>query len=98
LKDNEILTQRVQTLQQMEAYIGKYYSMNWVRKNVLNQSDEDIKEIDAEIQQEEELAYTHAATQGTMAGVTQTAQQNYLQQYAPNETEEAPTTDNEGDQ
>jgi hypothetical protein len=98
LKDNEILNQRVQTLQQMEAYIGKYYSMNWVRKNVLNQSDEDIKEIDAEIQQEEELAYTHAATQGTMAGVTQTAQQNYLQQYAPNETEEAPTTDNEGDQ
>jgi hypothetical protein len=33
-----------------------------------------------------------------MAGVTQTAQQSYLAQYAPNETEEAPTTDNEGDQ
>jgi len=95
LKDNEILAQRIQMLQSMEAYIGTYYSKDWVRKNVLNQSDDEIKEIDRDINGEEEEHYTAAARKGTIAGVTQTAQQSYLQQYAPQETEEAPTKQDE---
>ena len=46
LKENEILQGRLATLQQIDQFVGKYYSIEWVRKNVLQQTDEDIKEID----------------------------------------------------
>lgn len=45
LKENEILMQRLATLQQIDMYVGRYFSTEWVQKNVLQQSDEDIKEI-----------------------------------------------------
>lgn len=48
LKDSEILMNRLQTLQQISPYIGQFYSYEWVAKNVLNQSDEDIKMIAAQ--------------------------------------------------
>jgi hypothetical protein len=35
--------------------------------------------------------------QGMVAGVTQTAQQNYLQQNAPPEAQEAPTAQQQGE-
>ena len=42
------------TLQQMDPYIGKYYSNEWVRKHVLYQSDKDIEEMDEQIIGEQE--------------------------------------------
>jgi hypothetical protein len=45
LKESEVLNQRIITLQQIDLYAGKYYSIEWIQKNVLMQSDEDIKEI-----------------------------------------------------
>ncbi len=52
LKDNEITTGRLNILQAVDAYVGKYYSKKWVRKNVLKMSDEDIDDIDKEIEAE----------------------------------------------
>jgi hypothetical protein len=49
LKDTEILTARLTTLQLLQPYVGKYYSEYWVRRNVLQQSDEEIDELDKEI-------------------------------------------------
>jgi hypothetical protein len=95
LKDNEILQARIQMLQQVESYVGNYYSKDWVRKHILQQTDDEIKEIERQISAEEQEHYDQAARQGELAGVTQTAQQTYLQQYAPNETQEAPTADNQ---
>ena len=37
LKDNEILMARLGALQQIEPYIGKFYSMQWIKENVLFQ-------------------------------------------------------------
>lgn len=54
IKDNEILQQRINMLQQIEQYIGKYYSIDWARKNILRQSEDDIKEIDKQIDVEKE--------------------------------------------
>jgi len=51
LKDAEILTQRLNTLQLIDPYVGRYYSMRWVRKNILKQTDEDIEEIDFDNQE-----------------------------------------------
>jgi hypothetical protein len=52
LKNAEILRERLATLRELDEYVGKYYSLNWVRTNVLMQTDEDMKEISGEIDQE----------------------------------------------
>ena len=89
LKDAEILTQRVQILQQLDPFVGKYYSQAWIRKNVLRLDDEDIEQIEKEIEEEKDDRIEDAEQVGTLAGVTQAAQQNYLQQNAP-QADEAP--------
>jgi len=52
LKESEILRERLGTLREMDEYVGKYYSKEWVRKNVLMQTEEDIEEIDKQIETE----------------------------------------------
>ena len=52
LKDAEILRERIDTLGQVSEYVGRYYSKDWVRKYVLMQSEEDIKLIDKQIEDE----------------------------------------------
>jgi hypothetical protein len=89
LKDAEILTQRVQILQQLDPFVGKYYSQAWIRKNVLRLDEEDIKQIEKEIEDEKDDHMEDAEQQGVLAGVTQAAQQNYLQQNAPQADEAA---------
>ena len=53
LKQTEILRERLQTLRDLDEYVGKYYSEEWVRKNILKQSDEDIETQDTKIKEEE---------------------------------------------
>jgi hypothetical protein len=64
LKNNEILQQRINALQLVDPYIGKYYSIEYIRRNVLMQSEEEIKEIDKQIDDEHDLMITHAEKQG----------------------------------
>ena len=52
LKDTEILTDKMQILEQMSAYVGKYWSVTYVRKHILRQSEDEIARIDREIMQE----------------------------------------------
>lgn len=52
LKDSEILRDRLDILGQIDNYVGTYFSREWVRKNVLQQTDEDIEELDQQIQDE----------------------------------------------
>jgi hypothetical protein len=56
LKDAELLSNRMSVLQLVDPYVGKYYSMEWVRKNVLQMSDEDIMDIDKQIAEEQAAA------------------------------------------
>lgn len=48
LKESEILNNRVQTMMQMDAFVGKYFSRKFVQKKVLRLTDEEIKEMDQE--------------------------------------------------
>ena len=50
LKEAEILRERINTLEQMDQFVGKYYSEAWIRKNVLRQSEIEIIQIDKEIE------------------------------------------------
>jgi hypothetical protein len=55
LKDAEVLTSRLQMLQLIDPtgpYIGKYYSAEWVRKNILRQTDEQMTAMDEQIADE----------------------------------------------
>jgi hypothetical protein len=71
LKNNEILQQRINALQLMEPYVGKYYSVEYVRRNVLMQTEEEVKEIDAQIQDEEKLMIAHAEKEGAIQAARQ---------------------------
>jgi len=54
LKETEVLTGRLNTLNLIEPYAGKYYSHKWIRKNILRQTDEDIEEQDEIIEDEQD--------------------------------------------
>ena len=51
-KKAEVLTNRLNTLNIIQPYIGKYFSDMWVRKNILQQTDEEIAEMMQEISEE----------------------------------------------
>ena len=49
LKDQEIMQTRIQMLQSIEPYIGRFYSEEWVRKNILQMPDDMIQDIAKQI-------------------------------------------------
>lgn len=52
LKDNEIEEGRANLARNLQDMVGKYYSHEWVRKNVLQQSEDNIEKIDKQINAE----------------------------------------------
>jgi len=52
LKETEMMNERLATLATIEPYIGRFYSQEWVRKNVLRQTDGEMIEQDEQIEQE----------------------------------------------
>jgi hypothetical protein len=58
LRDMEVLRERLQTLDMVQQYVGEYYSKEWIQKNILMLSDEDVenmrKEIDGESEEKPE--------------------------------------------
>jgi hypothetical protein len=54
LKNAEMLASRLGAMAQAEVALGKYYSYNWARKNILKQTDEDIIDEDKLIKKEQD--------------------------------------------
>ena len=52
LKEAEILRERLTTLRDVADYTGKYFSHQWIVKNVLQMSEEKAKEMEDEIEAE----------------------------------------------
>ena len=52
LKMQEIMTQRLTVARDSEDFIGKYYSKEWFRLNILHQSEEEIEAQDTQIAKE----------------------------------------------
>src|SRR6056300_418716 len=52
LKQAEILQNRLQILRDIDEYKGEYYSKEWIRKNVLFMSEDEINEVDKQIEAE----------------------------------------------
>jgi hypothetical protein len=52
LKNVEIMKERLGILSDIDNYVGKYFSIEYVRKNILQQSEDDIKEINEQMEEE----------------------------------------------
>jgi hypothetical protein len=52
LKNVEIMKERLGILSDIDNYVGKYFSVGYIRKNILQQSEDDIKQMDEEMEEE----------------------------------------------
>ena len=52
LKNTELLRERLALANEMRDYVGKFYSVNYIRKNVLKQNDREIEQMDNQIKKE----------------------------------------------
>ena len=52
LKEIEIRNERMNEVANMDPYVGKYFSADYIRRQVLKHTDVEIKEIDKQIKQE----------------------------------------------
>lgn len=55
-KQVETYRDRMSLLREVSDYSGKFFSDQWIRKNILRQTDEDIAKIDQEIEVEKMIA------------------------------------------
>lgn len=49
LKESELYTERLNLLAVVDPYVNKYFSTEWVQKNILRLSDEQIKEMETQM-------------------------------------------------
>ena len=54
LKQNEMINERLTIATTMDQFVGKFYSVEYIRRQVLKQTDAEIKEIDDQIEKEKE--------------------------------------------
>ena len=52
LKEIEMMNQRMMTVSQMDPFVGKYFSVEYIRRHVLNQKDTEYKDIDKQMKAE----------------------------------------------
>jgi hypothetical protein len=52
LKQNEMVRERFDLLSNVQEHVGRYLSHEWVAKNVLRMSEEDMKDMEAQIEAE----------------------------------------------
>ena len=52
LKEKELMLQRINLATQMDAFVGKYFSIEYIRKEILEQSESEYREIDKQMQKE----------------------------------------------
>jgi hypothetical protein len=60
------MRERLALANEMRDYIGKFFSVNYVRKNILKQNEREIEEMDKQIKKE----ITSGIIQDPMAQVT----------------------------
>ena len=78
LKEAELLTNRLQVLAAADPFVGKYFSQLWIRKNILQQTDEDIEEINGQMEQENAMVAQQQQQQ--MVAQQQQQQQDFQNQ------------------
>ena len=94
MREAELLKERMAVLQIVDPYIGKYYSLNWVRKNILQFNDEQIEEMDKEMKDEEDKGIGGPTVPPDAQGQGQEQPEVSPEQYPPEDnTQEAGSTE-----
>ena len=52
LKEAELVRERLSLLGSVDPYVGRYYSMEWIQRNVLRLTDDDMKQMRKQIDAE----------------------------------------------
>ena len=52
LKEKELLNERMALLAQMDPFAGKYFSLEYLRRQILRQTDSEFTEIDKQMKKE----------------------------------------------
>ena len=52
LKEIEMMNQRMMSVTQMDPFVGKYFSVEYVRRHILGQKDKEYVEMDKQIKKE----------------------------------------------
>jgi hypothetical protein len=84
LRDAELLRERINLLTQVDPFVGRYYSADWVKRHILQLTKEQIEEMDKEIKKEDD--------DGTGGSVLQQGGE------PPTSPDEYPPVDNTADQ
>jgi len=96
LKNNEILLQRVQTAQATDMMLGKYFSVEWVAKNVFMQSDEEIKEMQQQMADEYDTHPWWFTAEGMYEQQQQMALQQSMMSMPPGQDDSLPPQQGQG--
>ena len=88
LRDTDIMMNRLNVLQQLDTYVGKYYSQEYVRRFILKQSDEEIKEINDQIEDEREMMLKDAEFQAQHDAARRGESQDQEDQGQPDDSEQ----------
>lgn len=55
LKELEIIRERVGVLNEISAFVGEFYTKEWIMRNVLRFNDEELKQMQKDLEKEEPL-------------------------------------------
>ena len=77
LKDAELMKERLSLLGAVDSYTGRYFSQAWIQRNVLRLTDDQIKEMQTEIDEEKEAGL------GLPVGVTNDIAQQMMASQVP---------------
>ena len=86
LKNNDILRERIDIIAAVTPFIGRFFSNEYIRKNLLKQTEEEMLEIDAQINRE------------LMKQIESQEMQQYQQMLSGEEPEEETPTEEEPQQ
>ena len=90
VKNAELLQDRMNLLRDLTEYTGKYYSHEYIRKQVLRQSEDQIREIDDQIAKEQDDVRYQVQQQDTGGGG---GRGNFFNEYKPDEEKPLITED-----
>ena len=94
MREAELLKERMAVLQLVDPYIGRYYSLNWVKQNILQFTDEDVEQMNKEMKDEEDKGIGGPTVPTDTQGQGQSELEATPEQYpAEDNTQEADSTE-----
>lgn len=87
LKEAELVRERLSLLGSVDPYVGRYYSMEWIQRNVLRMTNDDIEQMREQIDAEKAAGLIIDPMQ-----IAQQGQQELQADIADAKTGNAPTT------